>query len=312
MSKDNDRPLIRFDWAMKRLLRDKANFAVLEGFLTTLLGREIRIARILESESNQDYEDNKFNRVDILAESSEGEKMLIEVQNQSEVAYFHRMLFGTSRLISEYAKLGESYGKISKIYSINIVYFNLGEGDDSVYVGETRFFGLHDGLELNLPAAWKKRLKADTVSDIFPVYYILRVDEFDKWSRTPLDQWLYYLSHGRLGEDADAPGMDALQEKLRLDSLSREERLAYEKKVIDQLSIRNGYREAREEGFDEGFDEGKEKGLKEGRAEGLKEGFKEGQKKEKISIAIKLREMGMNISDIMATTGLSADDIPNI
>ena len=28
---------IRFDWAMKRLLRNKANFAVLEGFLTTLL-----------------------------------------------------------------------------------------------------------------------------------------------------------------------------------------------------------------------------------------------------------------------------------
>ena len=27
---------IRFDWAMKRLLRNKANFAVLEGFLTTL------------------------------------------------------------------------------------------------------------------------------------------------------------------------------------------------------------------------------------------------------------------------------------
>ena len=29
---------IRFDWAMKRLLRNKANFAVLEGFLTTFLG----------------------------------------------------------------------------------------------------------------------------------------------------------------------------------------------------------------------------------------------------------------------------------
>ena len=31
---------IRFDWAMKRLLRDKANFAVLEGLMTTLLERE--------------------------------------------------------------------------------------------------------------------------------------------------------------------------------------------------------------------------------------------------------------------------------
>ena len=29
--------LIRFDWAMKRLLRDKSNYVVLEGFLSTLL-----------------------------------------------------------------------------------------------------------------------------------------------------------------------------------------------------------------------------------------------------------------------------------
>ena len=45
---------IRFDWAMKRLLRNKANFGVLEGFLTTLLGQAIHIDSLLESESNQE------------------------------------------------------------------------------------------------------------------------------------------------------------------------------------------------------------------------------------------------------------------
>ena len=34
---------IRFDWAIKRLLRNKANFGVLEGFLTVLLGEDIHI-----------------------------------------------------------------------------------------------------------------------------------------------------------------------------------------------------------------------------------------------------------------------------
>ena len=47
---------IRFDWAMKRLLRNKANFGVLEGFVTTLLGENIRIRSLLESESNQESE----------------------------------------------------------------------------------------------------------------------------------------------------------------------------------------------------------------------------------------------------------------
>lgn len=31
---------IRFDWAMKRMLRNKANFGVLEGLLTTLFRRK--------------------------------------------------------------------------------------------------------------------------------------------------------------------------------------------------------------------------------------------------------------------------------
>ena len=34
---------IRFDWAIKRLLRQKANFSVLEGFLTVMIGEEFKI-----------------------------------------------------------------------------------------------------------------------------------------------------------------------------------------------------------------------------------------------------------------------------
>ena len=58
---------IRFDWAIKRLLRQKANFGVLEGFLTVFLGEQIKIEEILESEGNQQMADDKFNRVDIKA-----------------------------------------------------------------------------------------------------------------------------------------------------------------------------------------------------------------------------------------------------
>ena len=54
MTNSNENQIIRFDWAMKRLLRNKANFSVLEGLLTTLLGEKIIIRRLLESESNQD------------------------------------------------------------------------------------------------------------------------------------------------------------------------------------------------------------------------------------------------------------------
>ena len=70
---------IRFDWVVKRLLRNKANFGVLEGFLTVLLGEPIRIVEILESEGNQQRENDKFNRVDIKARNSKDEIIIVEV-----------------------------------------------------------------------------------------------------------------------------------------------------------------------------------------------------------------------------------------
>lgn len=115
---------------MKRLLRNKANFGVLEGLLTTLLGEKIIIQKLLESESNQEDEYDKYNRVDMLAENSKGELVLIEVQNNNEYAYFQRMLFGTSKLVTEYINRGNNYDKIRKVYSVNIVYFSLGHGTD--------------------------------------------------------------------------------------------------------------------------------------------------------------------------------------
>ena len=77
---------IRFDWAIKRLLRQKANFGVLEGLLTVLLNEEVKIVEILESESNQLTADDKFNRVDIKAKNSKGEIIIVEIQNTREMA----------------------------------------------------------------------------------------------------------------------------------------------------------------------------------------------------------------------------------
>lgn len=157
MTNSNENQIIRFDWAMKRLLRNKANFSVQEGLLTTLLGEKIIIRRLLESESNQEDEYDKYNRVDMLAENSKGELVLIEVQNNNEYVYFQRMLFGTSKLVTEYINRGESYDKVRKVYSVNIVYFSLGHGTDFVYHGKTEFRGIHTNDLLELTKSEAKR-----------------------------------------------------------------------------------------------------------------------------------------------------------
>ena len=71
---------VRFDWAIKRILRDKANKEVLEGLITVLLGESLTITEILESEGNQDAREDKTNRVDVKAKTSKGEYVIVEVQ----------------------------------------------------------------------------------------------------------------------------------------------------------------------------------------------------------------------------------------
>ena len=253
---------IRFDWAMKRLLRNKANFSVLEGLLTTLLNEKIVIQKLLESESNQEDEYDKYNRIDLLAENSKGDLILIEVQNNNEYAYFQRMLFGTSKLVTKYINRGEGYENVRKVYSVNIVYFALGSGKDIVYHGKTEFRGIHENDILQLTPFQRQTFKVDSVSQLYPEYYILKVNDFNKVAKTPLEEWIYYLNTGNVPEDAQAPGLDAVRERLKLDRMTKEELNAYYRHLDNIVILRNNIYTEREEGRAEGRAEGETLGQK--------------------------------------------------
>lgn len=273
---ENHSALVRFDWAAKRLLRNKSNFVILEGFLSTLLGEKITIVRMLESESNKDTCDDKFNRVDMLAEDSKGQLIIIEVQNNRELDYFHRMLYGTSKAVTDYISEGQEYGVIRKIYSINIVYFELGQGKDYVYHGRTTFRGIHYDDVLQLSVRQREQFIRHEAGDIFPEYYVLRVDGFNDQARTPLDEWIKFLKTGEISHDSTAPGLREASERLRVDQLSTQEKRLYytdmEALRYQRSVIKTGWIEGRADGLAEGKAEGKAEGLAEGKAKGLAEG----------------------------------------
>jgi len=223
------RKLIRFDWAMKKLLRHKANFGILEGFLSELLRFDVTIESILESEGNKQDEYDKYNRVDILVKSQNNELMLVEVQNDSEIDYFQRMIFGVSKLVTEYIKEGEPYGTIKKIYSINIVYFGLGQGKDYVYEYKGEFIGLHENDVLLPTILQKQDFKVEKVSDIFPKYYILKVNNFNDIAQDTLDEWIYFLKNSEVKDGFKAKGLDKAKEKMRYESLSDEDKKMYDR-----------------------------------------------------------------------------------
>lgn len=287
---------IRFDWAMKRLLRQKANFGILEGFLTTLLGMKIKIKNMLESESNQDDENDKYNRVDMLAENDKGELFLIEVQNNTEYAYFQRMLFGTSKLVTEYIKKGEGYENIRKIYSVNIVYFSLGKGTDIVYHGKTEFRGIHNGDLLELSPFQRQKFNVDAVSDLYPEYYILKVNDFNRMAKNSLEEWVYYLNTGDVPQGAKAPGMEEVKEQLTIDRMNKSERSAYYKHLDNIVILRDNIYTEREEG----------------RLEGRAEGREEGRIAERKENARKMKLLGLPAETISKVTGLPVADIESL
>jgi len=134
---------------------------------------DVTIESILESESNKQDKYDKCNRVDILVKSQNNELVLLEVQNDSEIDYFQRMLYGVSKLVTEYIKEGEPYGTIKKIYSINIIYLDgsalqLGQGKDYVHEYKGEFVGSHEYDTLLPTTLQKQDYKVEKISDIFP------------------------------------------------------------------------------------------------------------------------------------------------
>jgi predicted transposase/invertase (TIGR01784 family) len=287
--------LVRFDWAIKSLLRDKANFDVLEGFLTALLREDIQVIEILDSESNQPDVDKKFNRVDILVKDQKQQQIIIEIQNHQETGYLERILWGISKLIVDNLELGQDYRHVSKVISISILYFNFGIGEDYVYSNVNEIRGLHTKKELV-----SRRLNRETKKfekryskDIFPDIYLITVERFQDVIKSDLDEWIYMLKHSALRSDFKSKNIDRARDKLMLLKMSREERKHYENYIEDIVVENDVIETARVQG--------KAEGLSEGRAEGRSEG--------KLEIAQKLLDQGMDIEAIASLTDLSVDVI---
>lgn len=228
--------LVRFDWAMKRLLRNKANFDILEGFLTELLLEDFKIKQILESEGNKESEDDKFNRVDILVNNNKGELVIVEIQNTREADYFQRMLYGTAKVIVEHIAEGQLYSQVKKVYSVNIVYFDLGQGADYVYHGMTKFVGIHSNSELELSEKQKELFQKPTVTDLYPEYYVIKTNRFNEIAKDTLDEWIYFLKTAEIKEEFTAKGLKAASQKLDILKLNPADRKDYDQYLEIQRS----------------------------------------------------------------------------
>jgi predicted transposase/invertase (TIGR01784 family) len=233
--------------------------------------------------------------------------------------------------------LGDRYEKVKKVYSINIIYFPMGKGKDYLYHGITTFTGVHTNDKLEITDYEADTLRMRTPQQVFPEYFIIRVNEFNQVATTPLEEWIEYLKNGKINSDTKAPGLQEARQKLLYMNMSDKEKRIYEHHLADQM-IENdildtarieglalgreegraegreegraeGREEGRAEGREEGRAEGREEGRVEGRAEGLAEGREKGLAEGLLQVAKSMKQMGLPIETITQATGLPAEEI---
>lgn len=296
---------IRFDWAAKKILRDKENFSILEGLITVLLGESVHIIEMLESESNQVDVSDKFNRVDIKARNSNNEIIIVEIQLTRELYYLERILYGVAKAITEHIHLGDKYDQVKKVYSISILYFDLGKGEDYVYKGQTSFVGLTKKDTLQVTTKELGVINMKSPEKVFPEYYLVRVNAFNKIAENHLEEWIKYLKDGDIDENTTAPGLQEAKRKLEYMAMNKAEKLAYDEH-INAMMIQN---DVIDTAMMEGMAKGMAKGMAEGMAKGMAEGIGIGEKKNQMAIATQMKADGLPIDMILKYTGLTKEEI---
>ena len=176
------------------------------------------------------------------------------------------------------------YAKIKKIISVSIVYFDLGHGEDYAYLGQTQFIGLNKKDVLKLNRTQQELYRTEKIADIYPEYYILKVNQFDDVTRNAIDEWIYFFKN----------------EELDIMKMPEEERRDYEE-YLESLRYQASM-------YESSYKVGEMKGRKEGREEGREKGAKD----KAVEIAKKALAKGNSIEFISEITGLSKEEIEKL
>ena len=288
-----ERTIISFDYAIKNILRDKANFDILSGFLTELLGRQVSVQDILESEGNTESQELKVNRLDLKAKIDSGELVVFEIQFFDQIDFFGKVLFNACKAVVEQVSSGKQYD-IKKVYSVNIAYFDMGSKNEYVFfAGVSAFSGIHFDEIIPFSQNLNPPLPANS---IHPEYYLILPNKFDEQMRSRFDEWVYVLKNSAVKNEFTAAGIQAAGEKLNILKMTPEERTDYERMKTISFTQKNYFYTAE---------------LK-GRLQGEAIGIEKGEAKEKEAAVIRGHHAGFSVENIALITGLPQQQIIEI
>ena len=312
------------DFGFKRIFGQEINKDLTIDFLNLLLDGERHITdlTINNPEMQPETEAERLVVFDLYCESDDGTQFIVEMQAARQNFFLDRSLYYQSRAIVAQGEKGKDWCyDLQPVYGIFFMDFTMSECS-----------GLRTDVAL-------MNMKTNKVFNPKLRQIYLEMPRFTKEANeceNDFERWLYLIKNmkmlKRMPFKAQRAVWDKLLEVADVASLNKDEKALYDralKNYRDYHSVmetaqmdghKAGWKEGHEAGLKAGLKEGREEGHKEGREEGLEEGLKQGlqegmikgELKKQMEIAQKLKNMGLSISAIQESTGLSKEEIQQL
>jgi predicted transposase/invertase (TIGR01784 family) len=281
----NDKPLVSFDYGIKYLLRDKGDYAVVEGFISALLKtkgyKDVKIVALLESESNKEDSKSKRSLADLIVEDEDHHKYIIEIERNVKDSFIHKSLFNTSRLIVDNLAQREDYTQIIKIFHISLLYFPIGNG--AIYHGKTIIHEIETNEKLSVHIKNQQTGEIFDATDILPEYFYISIPQFNDRLEKEIDDWLHVMKYDEIPKNYHSPYMVQVAEKLSILKMTPEERANYSYYQKKLYSDRDELAAAEARGIEKGMEKGREEGIEKGKSELIKMMLNQGNSVDTIS-----------------------------
>ncbi len=269
------------DFGFKKIFGQEVNSDLLIDFLNSLLVGERHILDIefMNKERHGRSASERSLIYDIYCKTDSGEYIIVEMQNRKQNRFLDRMLFYTSRSISEQGERGRLWDyDIKAVYGIAFMNFT----EDTLTEFRT------DAIIADKSTG---RQMSDKLRLIFLQLPLFKIDDPEKCT-SDFERWIYVLKNmetlERMPYAAKSKVFKKLESITNLSELTPRERLKYDEAI---RIMRDNYTfelEAKQR-----LEEAKEKG----REDGI------------LQTAQNMLEQGLDISLVAVCTGLSEDYI---
>ena len=292
------------DFGFKRIFGQEINKELTIDFLNLLLDGERHIAdlTIHNPEIQPETEEERLVVFDLYCQSDDGTQFIVEMQTARQSFFLSRSLYYQSRAIIAQGEKGKNWCyHLQPVYGIFFMDFTMPESS---------------GLRTDVALMDMKTHKVFN-PQLRQIY--LEMPRFTKEAdecENDFERWLYLIKNMRILKrmpfKAKRAVWDKLLEVADVASLSQKEHEAYQRALMNYWDYHNAMEAAQEDGHKAGWTKGHKVGLEEGHKAGLEEGLKEGELKKQIEIARKLKAMGLPVSAIQESTGLSESEIQQL